>query len=82
MSWSHYFEVLCSDNKLEINFYSKQTKKENGHCDNRKLSSKYMIQIEIAKKLIKLSVNEDVASTGTELPIETIKEIKENSEDQ
>ena len=29
LSWSHYFEILRSDNTLEINFYTKQTEKEN-----------------------------------------------------
>ena len=29
LSWSHYFEILRSDNELEIGFYAKQTEKEN-----------------------------------------------------
>lgn len=29
LSWSHYFEILRSDNELEINFYTKQAGKEN-----------------------------------------------------
>ncbi len=29
MSWSHYCEILRSENELEINFYAKQTEKEN-----------------------------------------------------
>lgn len=53
-----------------------------GYYDNRKFSSKFMIQLEIAKNLVKLGVNDDVVAKGTELPIETIKEIKENSEEQ
>jgi hypothetical protein len=28
LSWSHYFEILKSDNKLEISFYTKQCEKE------------------------------------------------------
>jgi predicted nuclease of restriction endonuclease-like (RecB) superfamily len=29
LSWSHYFEILRSENDLEIKFYTKQTEKEN-----------------------------------------------------
>jgi len=29
LSWSHYFEILKSDNELEISFYAKQCEKEN-----------------------------------------------------
>jgi predicted nuclease of restriction endonuclease-like (RecB) superfamily len=29
LSWSHYFEILRSDNELEISFYAKQAEKEN-----------------------------------------------------
>ena len=29
LSWSHYFEILKSDNALEISFYTKQCEKEN-----------------------------------------------------
>lgn len=29
LSWSHYFEILRSENELEISFYSKQAEKEN-----------------------------------------------------
>lgn len=29
LSWSHYFEILRSDNDLEISFYSRQAEKEN-----------------------------------------------------
>lgn len=53
-----------------------------GYYDNRKFSSKFMIQLEIAKKLVKLGVNDDLVAKGTELPIDTIKGIKENSEEQ
>jgi hypothetical protein len=28
LGWSHYFEILRSDNELEINFYTKQAEKE------------------------------------------------------
>lgn len=53
-----------------------------GYYDNRKFSSKFMIQLEIAKKLIKMGVDDDIVAKGTELQIETIKEIKENSKEQ
>ncbi len=32
LSWSHYAEILKSDNDLEINFYIKQCEKENWNC--------------------------------------------------
>lgn len=50
-----------------------------GYYDNRKFSSRFSIQLEIAKNLLKLGVNDNLVAKGTELPIETIEEIKENS---
>ena len=45
-----------------------------GYYDNRKFNSRFMIQLEIAKRLIKLGIDESIVAKGTELSIETIKE--------
>jgi hypothetical protein len=49
-----------------------------GYYDNRKYSSSFAIQSEIAKKLIRLGVAENIIIEATDLPIETLNEIKEN----
>ncbi len=43
LSWSHYFEILRSDNNLEINFYAKQTEKENWSVRELKRQMKSML---------------------------------------
>ncbi|MDR0983194.1 MAG: PDDEXK nuclease domain-containing protein [Culturomica sp.] len=43
LSWSHYFEILRSDNELEINFYAKQTEKENWSVRELKRQMKSML---------------------------------------
>lgn len=43
LSWSHYFEILRSDNELEINFYSKQSEKENWSVRELKRQMKSML---------------------------------------
>jgi predicted nuclease of restriction endonuclease-like (RecB) superfamily len=43
LSWSHYFEILRSDNELEINFYAKQTTKENWSVRELKRQMKSML---------------------------------------
>ncbi len=43
LSWSHYFEILRSDNELEINFYTKQTEKENWSVRELKRQMKSML---------------------------------------
>lgn len=43
LSWSHYFEILRSDNELEINFYVKQTEKENWSVRELKRQMKSML---------------------------------------
>ncbi len=53
-----------------------------GYYDNRKYNSRFMIQSEIAKRLMRLGVTENIIAEATELPIETVNEIKENSEEQ
>lgn len=47
-----------------------------GNYDNRKYNSKLMIQSEIAKRLIKLGVTDNIIAEATELSIETINEMK------
>jgi predicted nuclease of restriction endonuclease-like (RecB) superfamily len=48
LSWSHYFEILRSDNELEINFYTKQTEKENWSVRELKRQMKSMLFHRIA----------------------------------
>lgn len=43
LSWSHYFEILRSDNELEINFYVKQTEKESWSVRELKRQMKSML---------------------------------------
>ena len=60
LSWSHYFEILRSDNELEINFYAKQTEKENWSVRELKRQMKSMLFHRLAlskdkKGVLKLS---------------------------
>lgn len=43
LSWSHYFEILRSDNELEIKFYLKQAEKENWSVRELKRQRKSML---------------------------------------
>jgi predicted nuclease of restriction endonuclease-like (RecB) superfamily len=43
LSWSHYFEILRSDNELEISFYTKQAEKENWSVRELKRQMKSML---------------------------------------
>ncbi|MDL2313238.1 PDDEXK nuclease domain-containing protein [Bacteroidales bacterium OttesenSCG-928-B11] len=43
LGWSHYFEILRSDNELEINFYIKQCEKENWSVRELKRQKKSML---------------------------------------
>lgn len=43
LSWSHYFEILRSDNELEISFYAKQSEKENWSVRELKRQMKSML---------------------------------------
>jgi len=43
LSWSHYFEILRSENELEISFYIKQTAKENWSVRELKRQMKSML---------------------------------------
>lgn len=60
LSWSHYFEILRSDNELEIKFYLKQTEKENWSVRELKRQMKSMLFHRLAlskdkKGVLKLS---------------------------
>ncbi len=48
LSWSHYFEILKSDNELEINFYVKQCEKENWSVRELKRQMKSMLFYRLA----------------------------------
>ena len=43
LSWSHYYEILKSDNDLEISFYTKQAEKENWSVRELKRQMKSML---------------------------------------
>jgi predicted nuclease of restriction endonuclease-like (RecB) superfamily len=43
LSWSHYFEILKSDNELEMRFYLKQCEKENWSARELKRQMKSML---------------------------------------
>jgi predicted nuclease of restriction endonuclease-like (RecB) superfamily len=43
LSWSHYIEILRSDNELEISFYTKQAEKENWSVRELKRQIKSML---------------------------------------
>lgn len=43
LSWSHYFEILRSDNEMEISFYAKQSEKENWSVRELKRQMKSML---------------------------------------
>ncbi|WP_221389843.1 YhcG family protein [Dyadobacter sp. NIV53] len=60
LSWSHYFEILRTDNELEINFYARQTEKENWSVRELKRQMKSMLFHRLAmskdkKGVLKLS---------------------------
>lgn len=48
LSWSHYFEILKSDNHVEIGFYAKQCEKENWSVRELKRQMKSMLFHRIA----------------------------------
>jgi predicted nuclease of restriction endonuclease-like (RecB) superfamily len=48
LSWSHYFEILKSENDIEIGFYSKQCEKENWSVRELKRQMKSMLFHRIA----------------------------------
>jgi predicted nuclease of restriction endonuclease-like (RecB) superfamily len=66
LSWSHYFEILRSDNELEINFYAKQTEKENWSVRELKRQMKSMLFHRLALSKDKKGVLE-LAGQGQEI---------------
>ncbi len=58
LSWSHYFELLKTDDKLEMNFYLKQCEKENWSVRELKRQMKSMLFHRIALSADKKGVLE------------------------
>lgn len=66
LSWSHYFEILRSDNELEVNFYAKQTEKENWSVRELKRQMKSMLFHRLAIRKDKKGVL-DLSKQGQEI---------------
>lgn len=66
LSWSHYFEILRSDNDLEISFYTKQCEKEKWSVRELKRQMKSMLFHRLAVSSDKKGVLE-LAEKGQEI---------------
>ncbi|MFN6378805.1 MAG: PDDEXK nuclease domain-containing protein [Flavobacteriales bacterium] len=66
LGWSHYFEILRSDNELEINFYTKQAEKENWSVRELKRQMKSMLFHRLALSKDKKGVLE-LSEVGQEI---------------
>lgn len=66
LSWSHYFEILRSDNDLEINFYTRQAEKENWSVRELKRQMKSMLFHRLALSSDKKGILE-LAEKGQEI---------------
>jgi predicted nuclease of restriction endonuclease-like (RecB) superfamily len=66
LSWSHYFEILKSDNDLEIRFYSKQCEKEKWSVRELKRQIKSMLYHRIARGKDKKAIL-NLSSQGQEI---------------
>jgi predicted nuclease of restriction endonuclease-like (RecB) superfamily len=66
LSWSHYVEILKSDNKLEIGFYIKECEKENWSVRELKRQMKSMLFHRIALSKDKKGLME-LAKKGNEI---------------
>jgi hypothetical protein len=66
LSWSHYFEILKADNKLEISFYAKQCEKENWSVRELKRQMNSMLFHRLALSKDKNGVLE-IAQKGSEV---------------
>lgn len=75
LSWSHYFEILKSDNELELTFYLKQCEKENWSVRELKRQMKSMLFHRLASSKDKTSVLA-LANEGavTQVPQDIIKD--------
>ncbi len=66
LSWSHYFEILRSDNDLEISFYTKQSEKEKWSVRELKRQMKSMLFHRLALSTDKKGVLE-LSEKGQEI---------------
>ncbi len=66
LSWSHYFEILKSDDRLAINFYTKQCEKENWSVRELRRQMKSMLFHRLALSGDKKGVLE-IAEKGAEI---------------
>lgn len=75
LTWSHYFEILKSDNELEISFYTKQCENENWSVRELKRQMKSMLFHRLALSKDKSEILE-LASKGNiiEKPEDLIKD--------
>jgi predicted nuclease of restriction endonuclease-like (RecB) superfamily len=75
LSWSHYFEILKSDNDLEISFYTKQCEKENWSIRGLKRQMKSMLFQRLALSKDKSGILQ-IANRGIEIqkPEDIIKD--------
>jgi len=75
LNWGHYFEILKSDNELEIKFYTKQCEKENWSVRELKRQMKSMLFHRLALSKDKEGVLA-IAEKGAEIqkPEDIIKE--------
>jgi predicted nuclease of restriction endonuclease-like (RecB) superfamily len=75
LSWSHYVEIIKSDNDLEISFYVKQCEKENWSVRELKRQMKSMLFHRLALSKDKAGVLE-IAQKGTKIqqPEDLIKD--------
>ncbi len=72
LSWSHYFEILRSENDLEISFYTKQAEKENWSVRELKRQMKSMLFHRLALSKDKKGVLQ-LSEQGQE--IQTVEDI-------
>ena len=68
LSWSHFTEILKSENELEIKFYIRQTEKENWSVRELKRQMKSMLFYRLAKSKDKKGLL-DLAENGAEIQI-------------
>ena len=66
LSWSHYFEILKSDDRLAVNFYTKQCEKENWSVRELRRQMKSMLFHRLALSGDKKGVLE-IAEKGAEI---------------
>lgn len=72
LSWSHYFEILKSDDELEVGFYIKQCERENWSVRELKRQMKSMLFYRLALSKEK---NEVIELSKTGLDVQEAKDI-------